>query len=130
MRFPDQFALASARDPEQLLGCHAVHLVGWGLPRPLRFFGHAKVVEAAAGAVVGHNAFLGGRLRLGHFRVSRSRADDGAEVTRISYDDPRNPFFMRPLTDEVRDTGGGHFLGRGMYRLGRRAHNLFWFTVG
>lgn len=130
MRFNEQFDAAAARDPDELVGQHAVHLVARFLPLPVRFFGHTKVFEHTPdGGVAGYNAFLGGRVRTGHFHVERGTADDGSEVTQIIYDSPRNPFFMRPLTDEVRETAPGTFLGRGMMRIAGRARNVFWFTV-
>ena len=129
MRYTDQFDQARPRDPEALAGEHAVHLVARFLPAPLRFLGHRKVFTAGPDGVGGYNAFLGGRVKTGYFRVARGTAADGSEVTQIIYDLPQNPFFMRPLTDEVRETAPGTFLGRGMYRLAGRARNLFWFTV-
>lgn len=129
MRFTDQFDTAAARDPDALVGRHAVHLVARFLPVPVRFFGHTKVFERTADGITGYNAFLGGRVKTGRFRVDRGAAEDGAEVTQIIYDTPANPFFMRPLTDEVRETAPGTFLGRGMMRIAGKARNVFWFTV-
>lgn len=129
MSLADDFASAAACDPDVLSGNHAVHLVGTFLPCPVRFFGHRKVFECSPDGVTGYNAFLGGRVRMGRFHVERGVAADGSEVTKIVYDTPANPFFMRPLTDEVRQTAPGTFLGRGMYRFGQTARNLFWFTV-
>lgn len=129
MSFKDEFATATARDPDSLAGDYAVHLVASFLPGPLRFLGHRKVFTRTEDGVGGYNAFLGGRLKTGSFRVERGVAEDGAEVTKIIYDSPKNPFFMRPLTDEVRETAPGTFLGRGMMQIAGRARNLFWFTV-
>ncbi len=84
---------------------------------------------APPGTIIGHNEFLGGLVRAGRFRVSRGAAADGADVTQIIYDTPKNPRFMRGLTDEVRETAPGRFLGRGMMELAGRARNVFWFTV-
>lgn len=124
-----RFAIAAPRDPDALVGTYAVHLVHDLLPRPVRFFGHRKVFRRSGTEVFGVNEFLGGLVSFGHFHVERGASKDGAEVTKIVYDEPSNPFFVRPLTDEVRETGPGSFLGRGMFRLGSRAFNAFWFTV-
>lgn len=129
MSLADDFASASARDPDDLSGDYAVHLVGSFLPFPIRFFGHRKVFERSPDGVTGYNAFPGGLLKTGRFHVERGESADGSDVTKIVYDSPANPFFMRPLTDEVRETAPGTFLGRGMYRFGQTARNVFWFTV-
>lgn len=129
MSFKTDFDAAVARNPEDLAGEYTVCLVASYLPGPVRFLGHKKVFERTADGITGYNAFLGGRVKTGHFRVERGTADDGSEVTRIIYDSPRNPFFMRPLTDEVRETAPGSFLGRGMMKIAGKARNVFWFTV-
>lgn len=129
MRFEDDFATATARDPEVLSGNYAVHLVAGFLPGPVRFLGHRKVFERTAAGITGYNAFLGGRVKAGRFHVERGLAEDGSDVTKIVYDTPANPFFMRPLTDEVRETSPGTFLGRGMMKIAGKARNVFWFTV-
>ena len=129
MSLTDNFDHAAARNPDDLAGEYAVHLVGRFLPMPVRFFGHKKVFERSAQGVTGYNAFLGGLVKTGRFRVARGAAADGADVTQIIYDTPENPFFMRPLTDEVRETAPGTFLGRGMMKIAGKARNVFWFTV-
>jgi len=129
MSFTDDFNHATARNPDDLAGEYAVRLVGSFLPVPIRFFGHKKVFERSALGVTGYNAFLGGLVKTGHFRVERGTSADGSDVTQIIYDTPQNPFFMRPLTDEVRETSPGDFLGRGMMKIAGKARNVFWFTV-
>lgn len=129
MSLQDDFATAVARDPDDLAGEYAVRLVAGFLPVPVRFFGHKKVFERTALGITGYNAFLGGLVKTGRFRVERGAAEDGADVTRIIYDTPENPFFMRPLTDEVREVVPGNFLGRGMMRIAGKTRNVFWFTV-
>jgi len=129
MSLKDDFDSANARDPDTLTGEYAVHLVASFLPVPIRFFGHKKVFTRSAAGVTGYNAFLGGRVKAGRFFVTRGAANDGADVTQIVYDTPENPFFMRPLTDEVRETQPGSFLGRGMMNIAGKARNVFWFTV-
>ena len=129
MTFKTDFDAATAKDPKELTGEYAVHLVASFLPAPIRFLGHKKVFERTAQGITGYNAFLGGRIRAGRFFVARGAAADGADVTQIIYDTPENPFFMRPLTDEVRETSPGSFLGRGMMKIAGKARNVFWFTV-
>ena len=129
MTLPATFQEAQPRNPDDLSGDYAVHLVAWYLPFPIRFLGHKKVFRQDAEGTTGYNSFLGGLVRTGHFRVERGRAADGADVTKISYDVPRNWFFMRPLTDEVREIESGKFLGRGMMDLFGKPRNVFWFTV-
>lgn len=129
MTFQTDFDNAQPRNPDALAGDYAVHLVAAFLPKPLRFFGHKKVFVSTAEGVTGYNAFLGGRLKAGRFRVERGTSADGSDVTQIIYDVPANPFFIRPLTDEVRETAPGVFLGRGIMKLAGKARNVFWFTV-
>ena len=129
MSFHSDFESAVPRDPEELAGEYPVRLVTGLLPVPVRFFGHKKVFERTAAGVTGYNAFLGGLVKAGRFRVARGYAEDGSDVTQIIYDNPQNPFFMRPLTDEVRETAPGEFLGRGMMKIAGKARNVFWFTV-
>lgn len=129
MNLAREFEDASPEPPDRLEGRYAVHLVGDGLPWPLRFFGHTKVFRATPSGVVGFNEFLGGSINLGHFRVGRGASSDGAEVTAIDYDTPVNPAPLRLLTDEVRRVGEGRYLGRGRFRLFGRSAHAFWFTV-
>lgn len=129
MTLPATFQQAEARNADELSGDYAVHLVAGYLPFPLRFLGHKKVFRQVGGTTTGYNSFLGGLIKTGHFRVERGQAADGADVTKISYDVPQNFFFMRPLTDEVRETEPGTFLGRGMMMLFGKPRNVFWFTV-
>ncbi len=129
MSLNQQFEVAVPKDPDEISGEYAVHLVANFLPRPIRFLGHKKVFKQTANGIVGYNAFLGDLVKAGFFRVERGESVDGSEVTKIIYDTPKNPFFMRPLTDEVRETSPGHFLGRGMMKIGKIARNVFWFTV-
>lgn len=129
MSFQDDFDHGVARDPNDLEGEYAVRLVARFLPVPVRFFGHTKVFHHGAGGITGYNSFLGGLVKTGHFQVTRGASVDGADVTQINYDTPENPFFMRPLTDEVRETEPGTFLGRGMMKIAGKARNVFWFTV-
>ena len=129
MSLASTFDTAKPRDPNDLAGAYAVRLATACLP-PIRVLGHTKVFErSTSSAITGHNEFLGGLVKAGRFRVARGAAADGADVTQIIYDTPKNPRFMRGLTDEVRETAPGHFLGRGMLKVAGRARNVFWFTV-
>ncbi|MCW5828298.1 MAG: hypothetical protein KIT79_03180 [Deltaproteobacteria bacterium] len=129
MNLQQQFETAVPQEPDALTGDYAVHLVARFLPRPIRFLGHTKVFERTPDGIRGYNAFLGKLIKAGHFRVEKGMSADGTEVTKIIYDTRKNPPIMRPLVDEVRETRPGQFLGRGMYRLGSAARNIFWFTV-
>ncbi len=129
MSFRSDFEQGAARDPNDLEGEYAVRLVASFLPVPVRFFGHTKVFQHTSAGITGYNSFLGGLVKTGRFHVARGASEDGADVTQIIYDTPENPFFMRPLTDEVRETQPGTFLGRGMMKIAGKARNVFWFTV-
>jgi len=129
MGFRNQFDAAVAKNPDEIAGEYAVHLVAAFLPKPLRFLGQKKVFRQTPSGIIGYNSFLGGLIKAGHFRVERGESVDGTDVTKIIYNNPKNPFFIRPLTDEVRETSPGHFLGRGMVKVGKMARNVFWFTV-
>ena len=67
-------------------------------------------------------------IRVARFRVEKgqSLADPDLDVIRIVYDDPGNPFFIRPLVDEIRQIGPDEYLGQGMYQVLGKA---FWPLV-
>jgi hypothetical protein len=53
-----------------------------------------------------------------------------AHALAIDYDVPQNPWFVRPIYDELRSLGDGLYLGRGMYRRRAGALSLLlWFAV-
>lgn len=124
------FARATVPDPEEFNGLYQVRLLAPLLPS-IRFFGHCKFfpVDAAARGG-GYNRFFG-FLKIGNFRMERgaSETGDGEEVLKIIYDDRSNPFYLRPLVDELKKTGENSYIGRGIYRIGRKKRNIFYFTV-
>ena len=117
--------------PEELNldGKYAVYMVGPFLPK-IRFFRQCKVFEKAQAGVSGVNEFFG-LLRIATFRVEKgeSLSDPDLDVIRIVYDDPANPFIVRPLVDEIRQIDTDEFLGQGMFQLFGRAFWAFWFLV-
>jgi len=127
--YKERFRRGWVPDRLDLDGKYAVHMVGPFLPR-LRFFRQCKVFERAGERITGVNEFLG-RLRVARFRVERgpSLSDPALEVIRIVYDDPGNPWIVRPLVDEVRQVAADTYLGQGMYRVLGRPRWAFWFLV-
>ncbi len=129
----ENFRTGTTPDTEELRGYYQVRLVTRLLP-PIRFFGHVKFFpmdvrnpEPCSG---GWNEFAG-RIRLGRFGVSsgKSALGDGQAVLRIIYNRPGNPFWLRLLTDELKQIGPDHYLGRGIIRIGGFRFNSFYFTV-
>lgn len=110
-------------------GKYAVYMVGPFLPR-IRFFRQCKVFQARQEDISGVNEFLG-VLRFAKFRVEKGKSlsDPDLEVIRIAYDDPSNPFIVRPLVDEIRQVDRDEFLGQGMYQISGKAFWAFWFLV-
>jgi hypothetical protein len=125
----ERFRGGSVPETLELEGAYRVHLLAAPLP-PLRFFGHRKVFERAAGGITGVNEFLGA-VRLARFRVQRTASLDGSglEVARIAYDEPCNPFFVRPLVDEIRQVGPEEWLGQGFYPVLGRLRRVMWFSI-
>ena len=103
-------------------------------PVPVRFLGHRKLFSADGdGQFSGNNRFLGG-VNTGYYRASirDSLLTPGLPVIAIDYDQPRNPWIMRGLTDEVRFVAPGRMLGRGVYSPAGWSvapRNIFWFSV-
>ncbi len=117
--------------PEKLNldGKYAVYMVGPFLPK-IRFLRQCKVFEKEQASISGVNEFLG-LLRIAKFRVEKgsSLSDPDLDVIRIVYDNPANPFIVRPLVDEIRQIDEGEFLGQGMYQVLGKAFWAFWFLV-
>ena len=128
-----KFSDSPAPDPVEFQGYYAVRLLTGFLP-PLRFFGHRKFfpvdVACPAPGSGGFNEFLN-RIRIGCFKIESgdSILGDGQRVLRINYDRPGNPFWLRPLNDELKKTGDGCYLGRGVLRLFGVPFNSFYFSV-
>ncbi len=132
-RLKKQFADNPSPEPEELSGYYAVRLLTGFLP-PLRFFGHRKFfpvdVAAPEPGSGGFNEFLGS-IRIGCFMIESADSimGDGQRVLRINYNRPGNPFWLRPLNDELKKVGDGCYLGRGILRLFGVAFNSFYFSV-
>ena len=103
-------------------------------PLPVRFLGHCKLFESAGqGRYAGNNRFLGS-INTGYYQASigDSQLTPGLAVINIDYDQPRNPWIMRGLTDEVRFVAEDRLLGRGVYRpsgWNMAPRTIFWFSV-
>lgn len=124
------FSRATVPELDEFEGLYRVRLLPPLLPS-IRFFGHCKFFPAdAAARGGGYNRFFG-FLRIGNFRMERgaSETGDGEQVVRIIYDDRSNPFYLRPLVDELKKTGEDSYIGRGIYRIGGKKINIFYFTV-
>ncbi len=125
-----EFAKGTTPNPAELRGRFAVRLVT-GLGPDIRFFGHRKFfppdVERTGG---GYNEFLG-HVRLGDFSIlsQPSALGDGQQILRVNYDRPGNPFWLKPLNDELKQVAPNRYLGRGIIRLGPVKFNSFYFTL-
>ena len=133
LKLKKQFAESPPPDPEELHGYYAVRLMTGILP-PLRFFGHRKFIPADATAPEpgggGFNEFLG-KIRIGSFMIepADSILGDGQQVLRINYNRPGNPFWLRPLNDELKKIDVQSYLGRGVFRLFGLTFTSFYFSV-
>lgn len=63
---------------------------------------------------------------LTHVRPSRAGDFDALE---LDYDLPENPFFIRPIKDEIRELRGGLWLGRAYLELGGNSHFVLFFGL-
>jgi len=119
--------------PEELRGYYEVRLVTPLLPE-IRFFGHRKFFPDNAavedGGPGGYNEFFG-MIRIGSFKISArdSVLGDGQKVLHINYNRRGNSFLLKTLNDEVKRIGDGHYLGRGVFRIGRLVFSSFYFSV-
>jgi len=129
MSLSEDFRLGAVPDIADLKGDFVVKLVTERLPA-IRFFSHFKSFSYNITRGMGFNSFLG-FIKVGRFRVEMGRSDlsDGLEVLKIIYDTPENPFFIRPLVDELRQICPGTYLGRGIYSIAGRKLKVFYFTV-
>ncbi len=126
----EAFAAGSTPAATELNGYYAVRLVTGFLP-DIRFFSHRKFFpDEVATKGGGYNEFLG-LVRIGNFITEQSQSilGDGQKVLRINYNRPGNPFWLKPLNDELKMLQPGIYLGRGVYRLGSLALNTFYFSV-
>ena len=70
------------------------------------------------------------RLRLYRFETSigPSRAGD-FDALQLDYDLPENPFFIRPIEDELRQLRDGLYLGQAYLRLRGTASLVLYFGL-
>jgi hypothetical protein len=54
---------------------------------------------------------------------------DGKPCVFIDYADPRNPFFIRAIRDELREVSPGLFLGPVFVKSGRKMTLVTWFAL-
>jgi hypothetical protein len=113
-----------------------------GLPEP--FAGAPRALASASwfpwrgksfsphGPVSGEgiNRVVSERLRLFRFETSigRSRAGD-FDAVQLDYDLPENPFFIRPIKDEIREIDAGLWLGQAWLQLDQKAHLVLYFGL-
>jgi len=73
----------------------------------------------------GINRVLVDRFRLYRFEtfIGRSRAGD-FDALQLDYDRPDNPFFIRPIRDEIRELSPGLYLGQAWLEIGARPPTL------
>jgi hypothetical protein len=133
MGLKEEFSRGVTPGAGELRGYYEVRLVTGLLP-DIRFFGHRKFfpddVEVENGGPGGFNEFLG-RIRIGNFKVGvrDSVLGDGQRILWINYNRKGNGFLLRPLNDELKRTGEGRYLGRGVFRFGKLVFNSFYFSV-
>jgi len=126
----EAFSSGISPDPAELRGYFKVRLVTGILP-DIRFFRHLKFfpmgVETSGG---GFNEFLG-VIRIGNFIIKSQESilGDGQKVLRIVYNRTGNPFWLRPLNDELKKISDGYYLGRGVFLINGKAINTFYFSV-
>lgn len=78
----------------------------------------------------GINRVVRDRWKLYRFttRVSPSR-HDGRPSIELDYDNPGNPFFIRPIEDEIRELAPGLYLGQAWLRTRSGKHFVLWFGL-
>jgi hypothetical protein len=78
----------------------------------------------------GINRVLSDRLRVYRFETSiaKSRAGD-FDAIQLDYDLPTNPFFIRPIKDEIRELRPGLYLGQAYLETGGRARLVLYFGL-
>ena len=60
--------------------------------------------------------------------IARSRAGD-FDALQLDYDNRDNPFFIRPIKDEIRELSPGLWLGQAYLQLPRAAHLVLYFAL-
>ena len=78
----------------------------------------------------GINRVVRDRIRLYRFEtyVGRSRAGD-FDCVQLNYDLPENPFFIRPVKDEIREIAPKLYLGQAYLQLKAKTHLVLYFGL-
>ncbi len=78
----------------------------------------------------GINRVVSDRVRLYRFEtfIGRSRAGD-FDALQLDYDLPENPFFIRPIKDEIRQLRPGLHLGQAHLQLPKQTHLILYFAL-
>ena len=124
-----EFASAQPFDQSELRGYYEVRLVTGLLP-DIRFFKHFKFfpndVEKKGG---GFNEFFG-FFRIGDFNIKATKSilGDGENVLNINYNRAGNPFWLKPLNDELKKREN-YYIGRGVFNLLGIKFNSFYFSL-
>jgi hypothetical protein len=70
---------------------------------------------------VGINVFRGQTEEYEKYRfktsLNKGLYDNSLDVFRLDYNHPQNPFWVRPVVDELMQVGNGEYLGKMHYRL-------------
>ncbi|MCP4122049.1 MAG: hypothetical protein GY751_09875 [Bacteroidetes bacterium] len=129
MSLNEDFQLGTTPEITDFNGDFVVKLEVPVLPA-IRFLGHNKHFPSGIEIGGGYNPFLG-FFKIGKFRIEKGKSelDDELEVLKIIYDSIENPFFIRPLVDELRQISPDCYLGRGIYTIFGRRLKVFYFTV-
>ncbi len=78
----------------------------------------------------GMNRVVRDRFKLYRFEtfVDRSRAGD-FDCVQLDYDLPENPFFIRPIKDEIREIAPKLYLGQAYLQLKEKTHLVLYFAL-
>jgi len=78
----------------------------------------------------GINRVFSDRLRLYRFEtfIGPSRAGD-FDAVQLDYDNPDNPFFIRPIKDEIREIAPRLYLGQAYLELNGKATLVLYFGL-
>jgi hypothetical protein len=78
----------------------------------------------------GINRVFNDRLRLYRFEtfIGSSRAGD-FDALHLDYDNPSNPFFIRPIKDEIREIAPRLYLGQAYLELESKPHLVLYFGL-
>ena len=78
----------------------------------------------------GINRVVLDRWRLYRFEtfVGKSLAGD-FDAVQLDYDNEDNPFFIRPIRDEIREIAKGLYLGQAYFKTAKDAHLVLYFAL-